>query len=771
VNDQLPYYDENVEKTYRDNWTEPVFKKYLIIVRRHIWPAISVLLIVSTLGIIRAYRAVPIYQGVSKVLVERQGPRVTKFEDVLQPNASWWGQEYYKTQEELIGSRAVLDIALENPDILKLFERHEDIGPVKMTFKSRIRQTISAVLGTPPPIPPEPWERLRSAISARHGNNTHFINIKATSADPKRAAMIANAIAKAFVRYHMMHRLEINNEVFLYLEEQKEKEARALKVAEQKLQSFREETHIASLDSADKDNPILARLTVLNAELTDTQLKRIDVESQGRVIRQALGDEDKGLSAENEKLFSVPMLQKDTAISELQSALIMAESELAELSDVYGPQHPRMKTAMTKIASLRGKLRDALNNIAGSLGTQEDMLREKETALEEQYDQQDQIALNLAKNSLTFQRLKNEMERHGKLYEVLVERMREIELASDYTRTNVEIVEPASTPKFPIAPNKQRMAMFSIFFGLLLGIGLAFFLEHADDTVRTPDDLETRVGIPVLGFVPEITVRKNVESKTAYRAIVSALEPNSSVIEAYRNIRTSLFFAGPAEDSKVLMITAGGPGDGKTTTACNLALVIAQSGKRVLLIDADFRRPRVHKNFSLENDRGLSSVLVGECSMEEAAQKTVHDINIIENLDILPAGPTPPNPTELLESGSMRKLLETLRDQYDRIIIDTPPVLFVSDASILSTLVDGTILVVRANTHTRAHAIRARKQLNKVKARIVGGILNNVRVTRFGHHYSDFYYHGYARYRSDYYSAYYSASADTRDETKHNAEV
>lgn len=756
---EQPYKEDPQEESSYADSGDPVFKRYLGIMRRHLWPALTVLLVVSTLGIIRAYRAIPVYEATAKLLVERQGPRVTRFEDVVQPNAAWFGQEYYKTQEELVRSRAVLELALEDEEIRNIFEyRPGNVQSQPRSLSTLLRRTIAAVVGAPPATPPEPWERLLATVRSRYFTETHFIAVKAISSNPERAAKIANAVAAAFVRYHMLRRLEVSNDVFLYLQDQKNKEESAMRDAEERLQKFREETRISSLDTSESEHPVLKRLAILNDELTQTQLKRIEVESQSRVIGEALSGSRKNLNASDDSLFSIPLVQNDSAIAQLRNALVSAESERSSLAEVYGPDHPRMQSVLSRVTSLQSKLREALNGVAESLTTQREMFREKERALSEQYEEQNRLALDLARESVAYQRIVDEVQRHQKLYQVLVERMREVELSSDYTRTNVEIVETAALPKVPAAPNKPRMAMMSVMFGLLLAIGLALFLEHADDTVRTPDDLELRVGVPVLGFVPEISVRKNVESKASYRALISALEPNSSTIEAYRNIRTSLFFAGPADECRILLVTSGGPGDGKTTTACNLALVIAQSGKRVLLIDSDFRRPQIHRNFNLDNKKGLSSVLVGECPFEEAIQKTVHDVNIIENLDILAAGPNPPNPTELIESSAMQKLLGRLRDQYDRVIVDTPPVLFVSDASVLATVSDGVVLVVRANRHTRAHAVRARKQLERVNAHIIGGILNNVRVPRFGGHYSDFYYHGYARYRSDYYSAYYGGT-------------
>ena len=294
-----------------------------------------------------------------------------------------------------------------------------------------------------------------------------------------------------------------------------------------------------------------------------------------------------------------------------------------------------------------------------------------------------------------FKQLESNVERHRRLLEVLVQRMSEVEITSDYAKTNVQVIESASMPKHAVGPNKQRMATMSAVFGLMLGLGMAFFLERIDDTVRTPEDLEIDIGIPVLGFVPEVVVTKDASGRTK-RGLISALEPSSSAIEAYCNIRTGLFFSAPAEEAKLLVVTSCGPGDGKTTTSTNLALVIAQSGKRVLLIDADFRRPMVHNVFGLDNQVGFSSVLVGEAPLEQAIQKTVHDIDHIDKLDILTAGPRVPNPTELFESPVTSALLESLRANYDRVIVDTPPALYVSDTSILSTYGDGVILVARA---------------------------------------------------------------------------
>jgi capsular exopolysaccharide synthesis family protein len=277
-----------------------------------------------------------------------------------------------------------------------------------------------------------------------------------------------------------------------------------------------------------------------------------------------------------------------------------------------------------------------------------------------------------------------------------------------------------------------------------------------DDTVNTPDDLEERVGIPVLGFVPDMQPQDIEKDGFAYRGTITLSEPKSSAAEAYRSIRTNLSFCAPPEEAKVLVVTSAGPGDGKTTTTTNLALVLAHGGMRVLLVDADFRRPMIHNAFGLESKAGLSNLLVGQTTLDRVLQKAQRDGKVVETLDVLAAGPKPPNPTELLDSRGMRKFLEEARKTYDRVILDSPPVLFVADASIVAGASDGVILVVKAAKNTRSIARKARKHLEGVKAKILGGILNDVYVSRLGYYYSYYYhYYPYARYYRDYYKAYY----------------
>ncbi len=767
MTEETPGYPDDGPPSYERRWREPELKHYFGILRRRIWAVITAFVIIVTLGTVHTFRSTPIYQAVARILIEKQSPRLLKFEDVVQLQTS--DRDYYKTQQELVQSRAVLEKALSQPGVADLPEvTGESRGKPSLLggMVGEVKRTIAAVLGVTPGSPPEPWERLRKYLTVEQVRDTHLLLVKVESADPRRAATLANAVARSFEQYHLERKLQTTNEAFRFLEEKQSKQGQQLTQAEEALQQFREQAQVVSLDVSDKGNPVLVRLGRLNDQLTEAQLQRIELEAQFMVVQEALGNGGEAAGVGEQSLFSLPAVRGDATVSALRTSLVEAEKEVATLSDTYGPEHPQLQAVQATLSLLQAKLQEALTQLVGSLSAQLQMLSNQEQELRQQYDEQNQLALELSKQSLSFNRLQNEVDRQRRLFDVLVERMREVDVTADYARTNVEVVEVADVPKAPIKPKKARTVALSLFLGLFLGVGLAFFFEYLDDTVKTPEDLEERVGIPVLGFVPAMDTKGVAMDGFSYRGSISMVEPTASVTEAYRNIRTSLFFSAPAEETKALVVTSGGPRDGKTTTATNLALVIAQSGKRVLLLDADFRRPMVHKVFGLESKVGLSTVLVGEATLEEAVQKAEHDGETIENLDILAAGPKPPNPAELLDSQSMRKLLEEVRQKYDRVIMDSPPVLFVADATILSAISDGVIMVVKSATNTRALARRAREQLEGVKARILGGILNDVHVSRLGYYYSDYYYYGYSRYYRDYYRSYYTSEEEAEEEAE-----
>ncbi len=741
---------------------EPEFKRYVGILRRRVWAVVTALVIVVTLGTVHAFKATPVYWAGAKILIEKQTPKVMNYEDVMQLHAA--DRDYYRTQKELVKSQAVLQKAVGQPGMRELLEgMGEGSGAGGLaSLVGEIRRTVAAVIGAQPASPPELWQRLRDMVEVEQIQGTQLLQVAVENPSPERAALVANSVARSFEQYHLERKLQTSNDAFKFLQGQGAEQEQELLGAEAALQQFREDVRVVSLDMADARNPLLLRLGRLSSQLTKAQLERIELEAGFHVVQGALESDAEGRGLGDEPLFSLPEVRNDPTLVMLRAKLVQAEQEEGALADIYGPEHPQFLVVRTKAELLRAELRQALTQLVASLSAELVALRNQELALKEEYDQENQLALEMAKQSLTYNRLQNEVIRQRKLFDVLVERMREVDLSADYGKTNIEVVESAEVAHAPFKPRKARLVLLSTVVGLLSGIGLAFFFEYMDDTVKTPEDMEARVGIPVLGFVPAMSSLDGEADDFAYKGMVCAVDPTCSATEAYRNIRTSLFFSAPAEQSKVLVVTSGGPGDGKTTTAANLALVMAQSGQRVLLMDADFRRPTVHKIFGLDARSGVSTILVNGCSLAEAVQKAHNNGEVIENLDVLPVGPKPPNPAELLDSQSMRGLLAEVREKYDRVVIDTPPVLFVADATILGAISDGVIMVVKSAVNSRSLARRAKEQLEGVNARILGGVLNDVHISQLGYYYSDYYYYGYSRYYRDYYGSYYSAE-DRKD--------
>jgi capsular exopolysaccharide synthesis family protein len=432
-----------------------------------------------------------------------------------------------------------------------------------------------------------------------------------------------------------------------------------------------------------------------------------------------------------------------------------------------------MKETEQKAQLLRRRFKDVLEQTISANENRLRILEEEHAELESLYEAERSTALELAKEAFTFTHLKNAVERHRKLFDALVQRMLEVDISSGFAKASVQLIEKADEPNAPVNSRRMRKVGMMLAMGLFAGVGLAFFLENLDDSVKTPEDLRERLRVPLLGFVPEVPIRKKDVtadvSPASYRGTLSATEPMSSMTEAFRNIRTSLFYSTPAGEVKSIAITSCSPAEGKTTVSTNLAIVIAQSGKRVLLIDCDLHRPSVNRVMGLNSEAGLTSVLVGEVGWRDTLREFGVDGSAVANLHVMTAGPDSPNPAELLGSRAMIELIAEARSHYDWVILDTPPVLFVSDSTIVSALSDAVLLVVRAGTGHRSLLNRAREQLETVQSHILGAVLNGMSVSRVGRHYSNYYYHGYARYARDYQRSYYG-SKPAEDESPRDGE-
>jgi capsular exopolysaccharide synthesis family protein len=396
-----------------------------------------------------------------------------------------------------------------------------------------------------------------------------------------------------------------------------------------------------------------------------------------------------------------------------------------------------------------------MKKIASKVRGQYTAALQRESMLRDALEKQKQEANKLNESAIEYNLIKRDSETYRQLYEGLLQKLKEAGVAAGLKSNNFRIVDRANPPSVPIEPNIPRNLMFALVLGLASGVGLAFLLEGLDSTVRTTEQAQMISGLPSLGMIPLNSKSSREGPKTRRLVIASSKEavelvtqvrPQSQMAESYRALRTSLLLSNLGAPPKVIMITSALPQEGKTTTSMNCAVVLAQKkGARVLLIDADLRRPSVHKNLGMGPHSGLSNVLTGSTTLDLAITQT----SVLPNLDVLAAGTPPPNPAELLASSNMRDMLAELRGQYDHIVIDTPPSLSVTDAVVLSPRADAVVLVIRSGQTTKTALRRSRDILMQVNAKVVGVLLNAVDLSSPDYYYYYEYQGKYARYYRD----------------------
>ncbi|MHB8836115.1 MAG: polysaccharide biosynthesis tyrosine autokinase [Candidatus Methylomirabilia bacterium] len=419
----------------------------------------------------------------------------------------------------------------------------------------------------------------------------------------------------------------------------------------------------------------------------------------------------------------------------LRAELNTLETDLAEQSKVYTQKHPKIVSLISKIQALRRKLTDEVERAARGLRNEYEIAVKTEKSLESQIRGEEQSLKSLNAKGLEHAVLKREVESNVRIYELLAAREKETGVLSGIRTNNIRLVDRAKVPRFPFSPNRPRALALGLLLGVFGGLGLAFFLEYLDDSVSDPDQLERYVNVPFLGPVPLLEPK---ETGPLSRDLIAMNEPKSVYAEAYRTVRTSILFSSPDNPPRVFAITSSGQQEGKSLTAINLAVTMALNDKRVLLIDADMRKPRLHKVFGLENKFGLSNLIGGSPDVGLALHKTT-----VPTLMVMPSGPVPPNPSELLGSVRLGKFLELLREKFDVIILDCTPLIAVTDATVLSTQVDGVILVIKSGATRRKILQRGVKQLQDVQATIIGAVLNQVNVRNSTYYYASYYSHYY----------------------------
>jgi polysaccharide biosynthesis transport protein len=736
------------------------FQAYWRIIRKHLRLVVSILAAVVTLTMIKVMTETPLYEAETTIMIEpsAQGGGTDTLENLVQIEAAANNSDqYYKTQCAILESRGlaasvIKRLGLEHNPIFAgkptspslfatIFERFG--GAVKRR-KAQAQKLVQLLPGY------EDNKGVRPALV--HGYlgflkvtpmpDTNLVKIAMTSPSAELAAVIANAHVKAYQNLQGEQHGQQTEEAQRYLRVKLGEIKEKLGASEAALNAYRRTKGIIpgliSLDG--KDAIILDRLADLSKDLTTAQVARISLEAQVSLIQK-------------HQYSSLPSVLSDPTIGEMNKTLDGLYSQRAALASQFKASYPPLAKLDAQIREMQARVAAMVNSKVGQLQSQFEEADEKYNRLRKEMDQQRQETLNLNDSAAQYAMLQREVDTNRELYNALLTRIKDVEMSGDIVSKNVSVINSAEVPSAATSPRKLFALMISMMGGLGLGLGLAFVVEMADNTLKNPEEAENYLKLPNLGVVPEFS---SVNGKSAYaprelvngarastvlppgRELVTTHGSYSRVGEAYRNLRTALLLSRAGGPPKVTLITSAMSREGKTVTAVNISVMLSQLGGRVLLIDADLRRARCHRVLAVDNHLGLTEVLTGSREMVEMIRATE-----IENLYFLGAGSVPPNPTELLNSPRMAEVMMQLREIYEYIVIDSAPVLPVSDSMVLSKLTDGVVLVANGSATPRQQVKNACARLEYARAKILGLVLNKVKIHSPDYHY---YYH------QDYYA-------------------
>ena len=741
----------------------PVFEEkhvldYFRVVYKRRWIVLPIFLIVLVVGTVNALRQVPVYQAHVQLIIESDTPKVARLDQMFQSENAW-DDEFRQTQFRILQSRT---LAKRTIDSMKLWDGPLGHGPTPRGTISFSGFAWSAVwtaidwaqrpFANNPPAATSKSAKEREAVADKRAalaskvetskqsvridqflggltiapvRTSRIVEVQYASTDPEFAAAAANAIVKAYIQQNMESKFSTSKDAADFLSEKLAEQRRALEISEAALQAYKEKNGTVSVaDSA--SNIVVARLSDLNTALTKAKTERINKEALYSQLKSAEG---------SGALETYPAVIANEYIHKLQADLADLQKQQAQLAQRYDVRHPEMIKVRGSIDTADAKLKGELAKVVDSVKNEYQAALSQERSLQEALNSQKTEALSQNRKGIEYGVLTRDVESNKQIYESLMQKTKETGISSDLRANNIRVVDPAEVPGSPISPNIQRDLLVTLATSLVLSVGLAFFFERLDNRIRTPQEMKAHVGVPFLGLVPTTSKHKGSPNPL----VSNGASP--SFIESIKTVRTNVLFSTAEDGLKTLVVTSAGPSEGKSIVAANLALSLAEAGLRVLLIDADMRRPRVHEIFEVAQEPGLSNVLTANAKLSDTIVKTNTN-----GLWVLSSGHIPPNPAELLGSRRFLNLMTSLKDYFDWAIVDTPPVLAVADSTIAANGASGVLFVIGADKTTRHAARAAIEQLAAAKGHLMGAVLNNAPIDRHPYYYQGYYRKEYAKY-------------------------
>ncbi len=667
------------------------------LVRRR-WTVISFFAVTLAVTVTSLYLSPRIYRGTVLLKIEPESNKGTKIDDALggDERAIYYDPGFYQTQYELLKSRTLAERVAES---LNLKVNHEEGSGATKQAGTFVQNNVTV-------------EPVR---------NSKLVKLHFNAADPELAARVANALADSYIKTSLERRYNATADAKNFLEQRIVQVKAKLEDAEHKLYAYAREQGIINIDAKDNQNLITAQLQDKTKELAEAERQRLTAES---IYRESQNSGGYGSS----KILADPLVQH---LKEEKTKLELAYQEKVAL---FKPDYPEMVQLKEQIDRVNAQIEAEIGSVRSSLYADYQLALHKENMLRAAVAGLVEDVMRRQDAGSEYNILRREVETSRALYDGILQRLKEISVASGIGANNIAIIDPATPSAIPFKPVARNYLLAGILLGLFGGMGLAFLFEKLDDTVKLPEDME-RLQLATLGIVPFLKV--NPRAETAPLHLISYYDPRSGIAEAYRSLRTALTFSTSAGAPKVLHITSASEGEGKSTSAINLAVGFTQLGQSVLLIDADMRRPSLHDMLEVGDEKGLSHYLSGEARPSEVT----HYVGV-PNLFVIPAGPLPPNPGELLAGARMIDLVTLAAEKFDRVIIDGPPVLGLADAMILANVAQHTIMVAAAGKTRRSHLASSLKRLRGARSSILGGLMTMIDQRESGYRY----------YHNDYYN-------------------
>ncbi|MDA8157527.1 MAG: polysaccharide biosynthesis tyrosine autokinase [Actinomycetota bacterium] len=720
---RLEDFEQTDEKHLRD---------YLHVLMRRKWIIAAFFIAVVSLVTISSLLMTPLYKSTAVIKIDKENPNVLAFKDVqvVSPDADYYNTQYKILKSRSLAKRTITDLNLDRNPVFNpmaaapggLITSIKDAfyGLIPLFHRSTGKDSSEDISNEPPEMTPL-INRFLSSEEVLPEQKSQLVKVSFVSVNPGMSQQIANGIAQAYIDYNIDSRIDASNQARQFLDRQ-------ITVLKQKVQASEE----ALTDYSAKNEMLYADESPGRQSLIDQKLAQIQTDltaaTTSRIQTEALYNQLKQSGTDNTTINSNPIVQ------DLTSQYDKLEARYYNELRIYKPDFPKMRQMQSQMHAIRKRLASEKKNIVKSINSDYQAAKKKERFLSDEFATEKGLALAYERKNIQYQILKRDADANKDLYNSLLQRVKEVEVAATKTDTNIQVLDTPELPTSPFKPNKSQNILLSIIFGLTGGIGLAFFVEYFDNTLKDTFEIEKTLRLPTLGIIPHHRLAESIR-----RPMLIHSRTRGVVAEAFRSIGTFILLSSSAKPPKSILVTSPGEREGKTTVSLNTAMALAESVGNGLIIDADLRKPKLHHSFGVDNSAGLSTYLSGNMELEDGLIKKTNT----NGLSILTSGPLPPNPSELIVSRRMKDLLDAVYDNFDFIIIDSVPVMGMPDSIYLSSIVDGSVVVIRAGETSKTALSETKRIFRNVNSKILGVILNGMRENDMKYNYYSTYYSSY----------------------------